>query len=116
MDINAPINPNLVLARHFSQFCFDVYSSEICFFHNQIESACGGDDVSESPFAFAIRRQANTGSDSPAVALFICSGLLTSFLGVFSDSTHAYDYLCDYYSEEVFQSEFVMLSTESVDN
>ena len=116
MDINAPLNPKLVLAHHFSQFCFDVYSSESCFFYNQIESACGGDDVSELPFAFAIRRQANTGSDSFAVALFVSDSLFISFSGVFQDAETAYIFLCDSLSREVFQSEFVMLSTESVDN
>ncbi len=66
MDINAPLNPNLVLARCFPYFHLDVFSSEICFFHEMTESA--------------------------------------------------YIFLCDSLSREVFQSEFVMLSTESVDN
>lgn len=115
MDINKPSNPKELRIRFFPYFYFEYKSNEICFFHEVTESSCGGDDVKETPIAFGIRRPLLDGI-IPPFALFVRHGPKTSFVGVFSTSNEALDFLNSEYEIEFFQSEFVTLSTETVDN
>lgn len=106
---NPLTNPNAVdmLRKHFPDFLCVLPISQVSFFHEITEAACGGDEVNPVPYAFAISNLENM-----ECALFSRAGGILAFYGLFEVPVHAFEFLVSHFDKETYWGNLV--STENV--
>lgn len=113
-------NPQKFLEQHFPTFTCSLSFHEISFLFEVNEAECGGDDVSDVPCGFILRK-----TDYCTATLFMRDSDAIVFYGLYESYSEAHEFACDHFMMELHQSDFheladfvtpVDLSTESVDN
>ena len=95
-----------LLETHFKPLTVSPNPALVSFLYQVEESECGGDNVSEHPFACIL-----VDHESGHSVLFSRSyDSEILFHGFFDDSEQAYDFACDHFMAEFHQSQFAALA------